>query len=276
MKLILASERDPAAVNIAEHLLEFGDFEKMDPGIYSAENATLVLISGESTELHQPPVEAEEIIVVSRHASESGRPSLTAHTPGQPEQLRLAVASPRTLRSVLRGLQRAKEELGLNYQVSLEATHHGPASLEIPVTFVEVGSAPEHWRDASAAEAAARAVLAALSPSECRGSVGVGGIHYAPILTRVSLETDVGVGHILPKYVQLSERLLRLAIERTAGGVDLVVVDWKGATVEQREICRRVAAKFGIPVVKAGNLIRKDLNQTPDNSKTQVTGFAGG
>ncbi len=266
MKLIIASKSDPAAANIAQKLIELGGFKKTMRG-YERPGAILLLIETESTELASPPIDASEIVVLSRHASESGRPSLTTHVPGLLDQRRIAIASPQTIRAALLELQRANDDLRLGYQVSLEATHHGPADFSLPVTFIEVGSTPAEWKDERAGEAAARAALAALSPERCSGAVGVGGIHYAPLFTRVSLETDIGIGHIIPKYASLSDELLQLAIERTAGGVQYIVVDWKGASAEQREICNRVGERLGIPVVKAGTLLKKDLNQTRDNSE---------
>jgi D-aminoacyl-tRNA deacylase len=247
MKLLVASRRDVAAQTILQKLKE----------ISGAISDTRILeIGGESVSLSALPEGVEGVIVLSRHASESGRPSLTTHVPGLLEEKQLAVASPPTLKAALAELARAKEELGLPHQVSLEATHHGPATLGAPVTFIEIGSTPEHWRDELAAEAAARAALAALFPPSCKRAIGVGGIHYSPLHTRVALETEVGIGHILPKYSSISESLIEQAIRRTTGRVDLIVVDRKGTTAEQRELCSRVGERLNIQVVRAGSLLK--------------------
>lgn len=249
MKLILASENDPAAMNIFARLLELYDFERASAGRYviPTEGLTLATIPGESTKLNSLPLPADEVIVASRHASEAGKPSFTTHVPGDIASGRLAMASPRTIKSALLSLRKETGVLGGQYEVSLEATHHGPTSLEVPVTFVEIGSRPEQWSDPRAGEVVAQAIMDAASSSiKCTNAIGLGGPHYAPRHTDITLQTDVGVGHILPKYAKFDERLVELAVRRTRGGVDLMVLDWKGLDGEQRKICQNAAKALGI------------------------------
>jgi D-aminoacyl-tRNA deacylase len=249
MKLILVSVRDPAALNIAAHLLELYDFEKYDilPDAYVCGNVLLMKMAGEATQITTLPLDADEVIVASRHASEAGRPSLTVHVPGEPERKEFAFASPRAIKSALLELGLARDEFGLPHEVSLEATHHGPTKLEVPVTFVEIGSTPDQWGNKKAGEAAARAIMAAATSSpKCTNAVGFGGLHYAPRHTEVTLRTDVAVGHILPKYLSFDEELIERAVICTSGGVKLFVLDRKGMSIEQRELCKRVAAELGI------------------------------
>ncbi|MDI6642916.1 MAG: D-aminoacyl-tRNA deacylase [Candidatus Hodarchaeaceae archaeon] len=257
MKLILASAQDPAAKNIAARLLELYDFEKSStlPNSYIYDQVLLALVPGGVTQLASLPVDADEVIVASRHASESGKPSLTAHVSGELEKRKLAVTSPQTIKTALQALVAARDELGLPHEVSLEATHHGPTKLDVPVTFVEIGSSSEQWVDKKAGEAVARAIIAVASPAKCRNAVGLGGPHYAPRHTEVTLRTDVGVGHILPKYARIDEELLEQAIVRTSGGVELLALDWKGTSGEQRAICQTVADRLGIRVQRCREIL---------------------
>jgi D-aminoacyl-tRNA deacylase len=259
MKLILVSALDQAALNIAARLMELHDFERYRdlPDAYICGNVLLMRIGHEAMGITAPPLEADELIVASRHASETGRPSLTVHVPGDLRRGNLAMASPPTIKTALRELNAARDELGLPHQVSLEATHHGPTSLEIPVTFVEIGSKPEEWRDKKAGEAVARAIMAAANPREsCVNAVGFGGPHYAPRHTEVTLRSDIGVGHIIPKYQSFDEKLIERAVVRTRDGVKLFVLDWKGLTSEQRASCQQAASKLGIRVVNAGEIVK--------------------
>jgi D-tyrosyl-tRNA(Tyr) deacylase len=254
MKLVLASVQDPAALNIATRLLELYDFKKYRTlqNAYICENVLLAKIAHEATQITTPPFEVEEVIVASRHASETGRPSLTVHAPGELEREKLALASPPTIKSALKELVSARDELGLPHEVSLEATHHGPANLGVPVTFVEIGSTP----DQKAGEAAARAIMASVTlPERCTNAVGFGGPHYAPRHTEVALRTKIGVGHIFPKYSALNEKLIRQAVSRTSGEVKVFVLDWNGMSGEQRAICQRAAAELGIRPVHAGKIL---------------------
>lgn len=261
MKLILASTQDPAAKNIAARLLELYDFKKYPtlPNAYICGNVLLVRVGYEVTQITAPPFDADEVIVASRHASESGRPSLTVHVPGELGRWELAVASPPTIKSALQALVSARDELGLPHEVSLEATHHGPTKLEVPVTFVEIGSTPDEWRNEKAGEAVARTIMAAAtSPMKCTNAIGFGGPHYAPRHTEVTLHTDVGVGHILPKYAIFDEKLIESAILCTNGGVKLLVLDWKGMSREQRMLCQRIAAGLGIRTARAGKILSEE------------------
>lgn len=249
MKVILASDRDPAARNIVARLLDLFDFVKNPalPNSYSMGEVLIVVVEGDVTGITALPVEAEEVIVASRHASESGRPTLTVHVPGEPGKLELATASPPTIKRAIKTLEGVRGEIGLDYEVSLEATHHGPTGLKVPITFVEIGSTIEQWCDEKAGEAVARAIMDSVtSPMRCRQAVGLGGPHYAPNHTGVVLRSDVGIGHILPKYIRVDQRLVELAIARTRGGVELLTLDWKGMDVEQRRISKRIASLLNI------------------------------
>jgi len=258
MKLVLASTRDPAAKNITARLLELYDFEKSptSPNAHRCGDVMLVTTASSITQITEPPMDVEEVIVASRHASESGRPTLTVHVPGKLEKMELAEASPPTVKTALKAILDMRDELGVTYDVSLEATHHGPTQLNVPVTFVEVGSSPEQWRDEKAGEAVARAIMAAATTSiKCRHAIGLGGPHYAPRHTDVVLHTDVGVGHILPKYASIDEALLEQAIVRTRGGIELLVLDWKGMSSEQRQISQRVASKLSIQALRRREIL---------------------
>jgi D-aminoacyl-tRNA deacylase len=260
MKLITASLEDPAAKNIAERLLELYDFEPMtnQPNVWVCGGVMLTTIAGEAFRPSSPPLAADEMIFASRHASESGKPTLTAHVPGEISDRKLAIASPPTLKSAIRELIAARDELGLQYEVTLEATHHGPTGLKVPVTFVEIGSSLTEWRDKGAAEAAARATMAAAtSPINGRQAIGFGGPHYAPRHTQVVLKTDVCIGHVLPKYVTIDEELVKHAIARTSGGVELLALDWKGLDSSQRQHLQQIANKLGVRAVRESELLHQ-------------------
>ncbi|MEW6222664.1 MAG: D-aminoacyl-tRNA deacylase [Candidatus Hadarchaeota archaeon] len=260
MKLILASSQDPAARNISERLLDLYDFEKYSekPNAYIGEKESVAMlkVSGGVAQISALPFDVAEVIVASRHASEAGRPSLTVHAPGELEKRELAFSSPSTVKSALNALLLARDELGLVHDVSLEATHHGPTNLEVPVTFVEIGSKLGQWQDEKAGEAVARSIMAAARETRgVPGAVGVGGPHYAPRHTEVSLKTNVGVGHIIPKYISFTEELLEEAVRRTSGGAEILLADWKGMSAEQRSVCQAAAEKLKIKLERTGNVI---------------------
>ncbi|MEM2282497.1 MAG: D-aminoacyl-tRNA deacylase [Candidatus Hadarchaeales archaeon] len=274
MFIILASTLDPAAVNITEHLRECFGLCPNREEVLGGKRVLLLPLETEVVSLSKLPQEAEEILVASRHASETGRPSLTVHVPGQLEEGALAMASPCTVKKALLALNRLAGEEKLNFQVSLEATHHGPTHPEVPVTFVEIGGSEEYWRNKKAGEVVAAAMVEAVGGMSGRLAVGVGGPHYAPRHTEVSLKTDVAIGHILPRYAPLSSQLVELAVKRTKGKVELLAADWKGLSSSQREVVKEASRQLGVELVKESELLREFITggETGDGARGKEAG----
>jgi D-aminoacyl-tRNA deacylase len=242
--LIAASRKDPAALNIVRNLLSLHPFKpekvKGSIEIHGARNIKLAILEGEAIKaenLDEVFPEAEAIAFASRHESESLQSTLTVHVPGNLTQntahggkpRQLAYAWPQRMKLALEALNRLAPE---GFKVSLEATHHGPTSLERPVWFIEIGSSLEQWVNTEAGRAAAEALWLSLTgfPGGT-AAVGFGGGHYAPKHSRVSLEGKYVVGHIFPKYALasgLDEELIAQAFHKTYGGCEVAVIDWKG------------------------------------------------
>jgi D-aminoacyl-tRNA deacylase len=171
--LLVASKRDTASLNIKEQILKnylFTEASNSYQGnpVFGAEvnnrKVTLVTLNDESVHAQDLPnkfSDAELIVFISRHSSQSGTPTLSVHTPGNfgdaelgglPKTLSVAPAV--AMQTALKALMYYKEQLCLDYEVSYECTHHGP-SLTVPTMFVELGSSETQWSDVSAAEAVA-------------------------------------------------------------------------------------------------------------------------
>jgi len=264
---MVASKKDEASLNISRQMIERHGFKRkfkrfMGNPVYSRE-----MPNGETAELifiDQEPINSQGLpfpesagllIFLSRHKSESGRPTLSVHTPGNlgeahlggiPRAVSISPAS--AMKEALLAMRRAQEEMDLRYDVSYECTHHGP-SLMMPAMFVELGSSPDQWRDADAAEAVARGALAAASAERVYPTViGIGGPHYNSKFTSKALTTEVAFGHIIPKYAikGLDERVLRQCIERTVEPVDRAVLDWKGIKGADRRILLAMLDELGL------------------------------
>ena len=270
--LIIASRADPASMNIADKLVELHGFEPTNASfegspIYARGPVKLVFTATEPIHAEHVgralPRAPEAIIFASRHASAKGEPTLSTHTPGnlgftaehggRPREL--AISEPLRMKAALLSLSEAgKKEVLRGFSVCLEATHHGPTGLGVPTLFVEIGSTPDRWTDPSAGEAVAEAIWeAATRPSRAKKAVGLGGGHYAPKLTAVALETDLAIGHIVPKYVfqalGLDRWLVEEPVRRTWGGCEAVVIDRKGLRARERRFVISVAEELDLEVV---------------------------
>ena len=94
------------------------------------------------------------------------------------------------------------------FDVTLEATHHGPL-LSIPTMYVEIGSSSTEWSDHELAEIRMDTLDRSLfdpswQPNE-RWILCIGGGHYAPRHKDVIRRSNQDVGHILPSYSLPSE-----------------------------------------------------------------------
>jgi D-aminoacyl-tRNA deacylase len=273
MILVAASSKDMAGVNIAKQVLNNFPFSKTDETfqenpVYSAEingkQIRLVTLKDESIYAQNLPERfsnPELVVFLSRHSSQSGKPTLSVHTPGNFANAELG-GLPRTLsvspaaamHDALKELMRLKTEMRLDYEVSYECTHHGP-SLNVPTMFVELGSSLPQWNDQHAAEAVANAAMTAIAEpqvSDKTAVLGIGGPHYNQKFTKMTLENDVLFGHIIPKYVlsHVDAEILQQCTEKTREKVDNAILDWKGITSKDKPKILQALTKIKLPYKK--------------------------
>lgn len=264
--LIVASEKDRAALNIASSLIRDYGFDRSDeyadPRILRKDDVLLGRVNEESVyaETVDSLAAATTVIFASRHTSEKGDPCLTVHCTGnvlneapyggRPKSL--ALAEPNRMRAALISLSESREELGLPYLVSLEATHHGPTELRVPSMFVEIGSSAKQWEDPAAGKAVARAIwTAATHSSDGILAVGFGGGHYSWKHTDAVVKGQFALGHILSKYFFQSydPTIVELAFRRTVGDCSHAVIDKKGMRGAERSALVNYLEKSGREVV---------------------------
>ena len=249
--LLVHSNGDIAGVNIAETILRNYPFSKttqmyhQNP-VYTAEigdkEVSFLTLSGGTVDaqyLQDDFPGAQLVVFISRHSSQSGKPTLSVHTTGNfgeaelgglPRTLSIAPAA--AMQTALKSLSRLQKKLNLDYEVSYEGTHHGP-SLNLPVMFVELGSSEPQWRDLKAAETvgdAAMATIAGFTASEGSAVLGIGGPHYNQKFTRMALADEAVFGHMIPKYAvsRVDAAMIRQCVGKTLGKVEAAVLDWKG------------------------------------------------
>jgi D-aminoacyl-tRNA deacylase len=290
MIAVVVSREDPASPTIRDALFGADRWEERAPsGDWTAEHVRegaseeerIVLV--EFDEMHLGldgvddrladglGVDPELVVFASRHSGETG-PLLSAHFTGNwgaaeygGMDRSLARPAPAALKRALRRLDAAAPD---DFDVAMEATHHGPSELDAPSLYLELGSGPEQWEREDGAEAVAAAVLglagaAAPDGSDDHGNaapsrtvIAVGEPHYGPRATRVVLETDAAVGHVVPDWA------LDELVEADDGGTALLaeaaaLSDADGALVaEDAEPSIDVDA-LTVPVVTEGELRRR-------------------
>ena len=253
---LVASEQDPAGMNIANCLKKLKEF----PAEIGGRKTGLFFREKFITDLDHidREIDADVFIFLSQHVSKAGVHSLSVHSIGNfgralgsGKDNHLVPAPAGLMRDCFKLLKKKVEEEKAGYSVILEATHHGPV-LEKPSMFVEIGSDLEHYEDPLAGGIVASAVIESIeSPSELKSGdvfVGVGGMHHCPNFEKVLLKK--AVSYVCPKYLlqNLNEELTAQAMEKSVPKSKGVLLDWKGLGKEKarlKEMFEKMGAEVG-------------------------------
>ncbi len=270
MRFLVASEQDEASLNQRAALLELRSWNREEPlaGRPSWRWRDTILVSIPELHLNRDHLDRDLessfgerpdlIVYLSKHRSESGRPSLTVHPIGNPRAAAfggqpgtLVPASPRWMTAALRGLHKLADRTA--YEVTFEATHHGPY-LTAPTFFIEQGSTETQWEDREASRVIAQ-VLLDLEPLEAPIAIGLGGGHYVPRHTDLALRRRIAFGHMLAAYALEggAEGLLEQAVERTEG-VTLAYVHRKSFSKPETRAFEERLVALGLRVVREADL----------------------
>ena len=273
MILLVSSNKDIAGVNIANQILQQYPFKKTNlnfqenPVFYAQINSkqvTYITLRDEAINAQNLPEQfpnMDLIVFISRHSSQSGKPTLSVHTPGNFSSAELgglpktlSVSPANAMGTALKALNRLKSKMDLNYEVSYECTHHGP-SLNVPTMFVELGSSLKQWNDITAAGAVAQAAMEAIANfgnSKQPTVLGIGGTHYNQKFTKIALENETVFGHMIPKYAlgQVDAEILSQCVKKTFEEVEYAVLDWKGIKSEDKPKLLKTLQEINLPIKK--------------------------
>nr|WP_174591432.1 cell division protein FtsZ [Methanocella conradii] len=257
---IVVSTVDAASVNIRDRLFELTHWEPVYDGdykVYKGDGFVLVEIGdyhvfqdGLDDRLDSMGFKPEALIFASKHRSKENRKTLTVHFTGNIAEgkfggrpYELSTPAPRIAASILKSLKSAISP----FNVSYEATHHGPSSLKTPSVYVEIGSTMDEWSDKDAGRIVAQAILS-VCEEEIPVYVGIGGNHYAPRETALALEAGVAFGHIIADHAVplLTEAVLKQAFEKS--GTNAAYLDRKSIPRDQRDRIEGMIRKLGYEI----------------------------
>ncbi|MFO7872800.1 MAG: D-aminoacyl-tRNA deacylase [Candidatus Undinarchaeales archaeon] len=247
MKVIYWKD-DKAGKNIAENLTELG------LGNLLVESEKSILYSKE------PEIETDLFIVASTHRSKTNKASLTVHPTGNwgsadigGNEHELSYTSPEALAVGLRAINSRKIK---GFDVSMEATHHGPTNWKTPLIFIEIGSTETEWKNKEAGKVIAESISEINdSEQEFENYVGFGGIHYCPYFTKRILENEeISVGHVAPKYAanDLDKKIIKEAFEKS--NAEKALFDWKGLRSKERNKILNILEELGIDYERARDI----------------------
>ena len=265
--VIISSTTDLASRTLASALVGSEGFASTGVNLLGKtvyQKGSLLLAQFEGIIVEPPDLDVyfnpQAYIFLSRHSAESGIASLTAHTTGNfTSEARFGVAGrelgrsdPSLLKNYLAALWKRREDVK-GYEITLEATHHGPTSLQKPVLFVELGSSERYWGDTRAAGVVASALVESLTDRQIWSKVGVafGGTHYSEKFTRILIEEEIALAYVAPKYAlgHLDEKTVGQMLQRSTAPVRYAVLDWKGLGPQKEKVVGLVR-QFGLEEIR--------------------------
>ena len=253
---IIASLKDPAGVNIRANLIELFDFqilnERFDGNeVYQNDKikdsvVKLYLINDDLifSDSLDKKIEADVFLFASKHRSKENTKSFAVHSIGNwdenefgGKERALCKTCAVLVKNLFLELNNFAKYTG--YEITLEATHHGPF-MEKSSIFCEIGSTQDEWQDTLNGEIMAKTIMAALNnPSnKYKIAIGMGGPHYCNNFNKVVLRSDIAISHVCPKYMleKLDEHLIKESIAKTKQKIDFVLLDWKGLGNQKQRI----------------------------------------
>jgi D-aminoacyl-tRNA deacylase len=269
--LIIYSQRDPAGSNISSDLIENYHFETTgeffdNAPVYRMGDLMLASIQSEiiyaGPELDQGFAQrVQSYVFVSKHRAESGIPSLTAHFTGNfgknefgGSPAEISRYSPSLLKDYFVHLNAMRSEIPPSFSLTLEATHHGPTSLQRPCMFVELGSSEAQWKDKVAAALVAKALMNTVTEVKKypKAAIGLGGTHYPDKFNKLLLEnSDLSLGVVAPKYALalVDQQMLAQMLEKSDEKITAISLDMKGLGKEKNRILA-LAESSGLEIIK--------------------------
>ncbi|MBS3092818.1 hypothetical protein J4466_05365 [Candidatus Pacearchaeota archaeon] len=258
--LIIASKKDPAGVNIIENLKKLNckiPIHLVDTDIVHAENI-------DKTLKNELKLDFDFIIFASKHQSVKKVRSLSVHPIGNWKKAdfggkdsTICPSNALVLKHFFQTLEKAMKNEDLDYQLTMESTHHGPY-IETPCLFIEIGSTSEEWNDKKTGELIAKIIIDSINTIKNKDNknlkiaFGIGGPHYCPNFNPIQLNNNFAISHVIAEYaLPLTEKQVSEAINKTLPKPHYVLVDWKGlGNATQRNNALDILKKFNLEIVK--------------------------
>ncbi len=260
---------DEASQNIFKNLSEIVKLEKIgyfkNIPFYVSEKFYFVTIESDKVHAEKIDMEIEKelgidfenIIVASKHRSESGMKSLTVHPIGNFGSADLGGLEKTVVNvdaNYMTSALLTMMDLSFlkNYSISFEVTHHGPF-LEKNTFFIEIGSNREEWNDLMAGKVIAETILKTKKGND-PVAIGIGGGHYAPRFTKIAKLKKVAFGHMVPKYkANLLDLDLILQLEKKSNA-SMVIMEKKDLNSKDRKRIEEILPSTHLELVDPDSL----------------------
>ncbi|MDC0155336.1 D-aminoacyl-tRNA deacylase [Nitrosopumilus sp.] len=244
MELLIAYRDDPAGYNMANFLSQN---MIMDGDLFRGKFYDLIIISTPtiSADWLEEKYDYDGFVFLSKHAAESGVLALTCHSTGNFSEAKfggndrqVAIPHPDLQKYYLQTLQKHQSDFS-EFQITIEATHHGPTALTKPTIFIEIGTTQKQWTDVSLCESVANLVHQVFVNKLPENPMAIcfGGTHYSTKFTHELLEGKFALGTVIPKHAldELDEELFSHIIKQNKMA-KYALLDWRGLGANKQKI----------------------------------------
>jgi D-aminoacyl-tRNA deacylase len=282
---IITSLKDPASNNMKNYLIEKEEFEITNYDIIHIQNNcnnlephykicysvkhpnTTLIITNQNLinidNLDKLIPKDSMLIFLSKHASKSETPTLTSHSTGNFSEcislggkpMEIGNTFPSFQKQYMKKLYEKRNELA-NYDLKIEATHHGPTSSINPMLFIEIGASEIEWNNKSTASIVCKSVLDTIKNIEkinnCEVNIGIGmgGNHYPQKFNDLILFSNVAFGPIVSKYnlSYINEKIIKQIMVKSIEKINHIYIDEKGLGKEKEKILN-ILKDFKIEII---------------------------
>ncbi len=244
MQLLVAYQDDPAGSNMANFISQ--DMKK-DGEIFRGKYFDLLVIPTPaiSADWLEEKYSYDGFVFLSKHAAESGVLALTCHCTGNfsdakfgGKNRQVTIPHPQLQKSYLQKLWKQRNDFS-EFQITIEATHHGPTNLNKPTIFIEIGTTEKQWTDVTLCNKIAKNVVEVMKSQISSHPVAIcfGGTHYPDRFTKELLEGKFALGTVIPKHALdfLDEELFSHILARNSMA-KAALLDWGGLGQNKQKV----------------------------------------
>jgi len=244
MELLVSYQDDPAGHNMAKFLSKEMTQEN---NIFRGKYYDLLIISTPaiSADWLEEKYDYDGFVFLSKHAAESGVLALTCHSTGNFSEAKfggndrqVAIPHPHLQKAYLQSLKKNQSKFS-EFQITIEATHHGPTALTKPSIFIEIGTTEKQWNDVSLCNSVATLVDQVMREPAKENPVAIcfGGTHYPAKFTDELLDGKHALGTVIPKHAldNLDEDLFSHIIAQNSMA-KTALLDWAGLGPNKQKV----------------------------------------
>ena len=115
------------------------------------------------------------------------------------------------------------------FQITIEATHHGPTSLNTPALFIEIGTTEKEWTNENVCISVAQILVKVMKKNQTSYPTAIcfGGTHYSEKFTNELIHGKYALGTVVPKHAleHIDKSLFSHIIQRNEGAT-AALLDW--------------------------------------------------